>query len=171
MVARITLLAGALMLVTTGAALADGEPYASPIKDKCNEEILKDADWYKQLATLFADQLFFDPRTGVSARPEVELPEHEPGYTSPMRDQCAAELKKDSTWMAELRAHYDGRLSYDFQTRNSRSFTRNKQHVIGAYAAILVILVGFVVTLLLRQRKLQDEIDRLREDVDRAAND
>lgn len=171
MFVRITLLAGALMVAMSGAAIAGGEAYESPIKDACNAEIEKDGAWYRELGLLFANQMFFDPRTGVPALPEVKLPEHEPGYTSPRRAECTEEMKKDNTWMAQLRSHYEGALSYDFQTRNTKVFTKNKQHVMGAYGALLVILVGFIVMMYLRQRKLAVELERLREDVSRAAKE
>jgi len=168
------IVAVAMTVAGGGVARAGGEPYESPLREKCDEEIRKDGDWYRELADLFTNQLFFDPRTGESAPPEAalpRLPEHEAGYTSPMRAECTAEMKKDTIWMAKLRAYFDGRLSYDFQTRNSKVFTKNKQHVIGAYAAILIILVGFLVVMFLRQRKLMAEIERLREDVERAASE
>jgi len=168
---RIVLAIGGIMLTgaVAGGVSASPASYTSPLKNKCNEEIMKDAEWYRQLGHTFADQLLFDPRGTTAARPEVKLPEHEPGYTSPMRAQCTEELKKDGVWMAELRAYYDGMISYDFHRRNANSFVTNKQHVIGAYAVILVFLVGFVVLLFLRQRELVAEIERLRDDVERAA--
>ena len=56
MFVRITLLAGALMVAMSGTAAAGGEPYQSPIKEQCNEEILKDAAWYRELGLMFANQ-------------------------------------------------------------------------------------------------------------------
>jgi hypothetical protein len=161
-----------MVMAAGGAVGAGGTPYESPIKGKCNDEILKDAEWHRELGNLFKNQLFFDPRTGaVAAHPEVKLPEHEAGYTSAMRDECLAEMKKDGVWMAELRAYYDGLLSYAFQESMANSFATNKKHVIGAYAAILIFLIGFVVFMFLRQRQLVAEIDRLREDVEQAASE
>lgn len=165
-----------VMLVSAWTAVAhaqDGDaPYASPIKDKCFEEIEKDAGWYNEFELLFQNQLFFDPRTPAEPRPPGDVPPtHEPDYTSSMRAQCTEEMKRDASFMAQLRSHFDERLSYEFQRQNAGAFTTNKKHVIMAYAAFMMLLVGFLVGMFLRQRKLVAEIERLREDVKRSASE
>jgi len=45
---------------------------------------------------------------------------------------------------------------------DARAMLTNKKHVVMAYAAILILLVGFVVLLYMRQSKLSREIEQLR---------
>ncbi|RMH43877.1 MAG: hypothetical protein D6689_03895 [Deltaproteobacteria bacterium] len=144
---------------------------AADLRARCDAEWQKDEAWYRDLRNLFINQLFFDPRTGAIANPPPALPAFEPGYTSPMRDECTEAMRRDPKWMAELRAHFDGLLSYEFQERNASAAVKNNRHVVAAYAAILVLLVAFVVALFLRQRRLMADIERLREEVRRAADD
>jgi hypothetical protein len=151
------------------APAAPPAPYVSPIRGQCDAEIERDERWYNDLKQLFTNQLFFDARERAEPSPPARLPSHEAGYTSPMRAQCEAEMRLDRKWMAELRAHYDALLSFEFQDRNAGAFATNKQHVLMGYAAFLALLVGFCVALFLRQRSLVGEIQRLREDVERAA--
>ena len=89
-------------------------------------------------------------------------------YRSPMREQCEAEMAKDSLWSGTVRAEI--RREYDdaWQTDNTTRLAKDNQFVIWAYSVLWVILIGFVVIVFLRQKKLVNEIERLRAEVDRA---
>jgi hypothetical protein len=105
------------------------------------------------------------------AAAQAEPGQTPPSYESPMKEQCDQELARDSKWRAQLRAQFEAEDVYDWHARESRQFVTNKQHVVGAYAALLLIVIGFVVSLFIRQRKLMAEIARLRGDVERAAKE
>ncbi|MBT8493609.1 MAG: hypothetical protein KJO07_11165 [Deltaproteobacteria bacterium] len=51
---------------------------------------------------------------------------------------------------------------------DAKAMLTNKKHVVMAYAAILVIMVGFLVMLLLRQNRLAEEIARLQDELEKA---
>lgn len=96
-------------------------------------------------------------------------PKSPPPYQAPadVRAQCDAELAKDATWRAQLEEEF----IYEFHDQQSTVLLNNKRHVVMAYAAIWILTIGFVVITWLRQRRLTDEITRLRAEVDRATKD
>lgn len=101
----------------------------------------------------------------------LALPAAAQPYESPMREECTAELNQDAKWMATLRAQVEDDLAYEWHDRNSSYFATNKKHVLIAYGALWVFVAGFAVYMFLRQRGLVDEIERLRAEVARAAED
>lgn len=128
----------------------------------CNGEIAKDQDWHREL------RLHFDQHMGLET-PEAAKPNQASGSGSPAREKCNALLMSTPKWHARWKAEFEGINAYEFHDRESRYLTTNKQHVFGAYAAFLGLLVVFLVVLFLRQRRLVAEIAQLREDVQRAA--
>jgi CcmD family protein len=86
-------------------------------------------------------------------------------YRSPMREQCAAEIGKDADWRAQLADE----IRYEVHKDEAATLVTNRRHVIYAYAAIWVLVAGFVLSLFLRQRRLVAEIDRLRDEIKRAS--
>lgn len=90
-----------------------------------------------------------------------------PPYESPMRDQCTEELRKDARWRAELRNQLRG----DVHTEDANLMLHNKRHVVIAYAAIWILAVAFLVLMWRRQRTLRNQIEELRQDVERAAKE
>ncbi len=145
--------------------------YNSPKREECTKEIEKDVDWFFALKDRYVDLFYFGAPDEAKAAREHETipPNFQEGYASPMRAECEAELAKDAAWRGSLQSYFGSLLAYEFHSRNAGAFTTNKKHVIMAYAAILVILVIGLVGLFFRQRKLLDDIERLRQDVDRAA--
>lgn len=88
-------------------------------------------------------------------------------YVSEMRDQCIAELQKD----AEIQVACMTQYSNEFHEQDSRQATKNKKHVIMAYAALWGIVAIFVTGLWIRQRKLSAEITRLEFELKKAATE
>ncbi len=88
-------------------------------------------------------------------------------YKSPMRDQCEAELVKDKAWAAELLN--DMRPAVHQEDANI--IARNKKHVVIAYGALWGLTVVFLVLMWLRQRRLLAEMDRLAQQITKAAGE
>ena len=86
-------------------------------------------------------------------------------YQSPMRAECEAELAKDKGWNAELRDS----LRPEVHEAEAALIQRNKKHVVGAYGALWILTVVFLVLLWIRQRKLLAELDTLEKKVAKAA--
>jgi CcmD family protein len=88
-----------------------------------------------------------------------------PPYQSPMRDTCQAELDKDPVWSAALEQRYVG----EFHERESTVAMADQRHVYLAYGALWVLTAGFLALMFLRQRRLAAEIERLEDEVKKAA--
>lgn len=88
-------------------------------------------------------------------------------YRSPMRAQCEPELYKDADWLADVKQ----KLAPEIHEEDARQMLVNRRHVVMAYAALWVIVLGFVVFMWVRQRGLQAEIARLERDISRATKD
>jgi hypothetical protein len=86
-------------------------------------------------------------------------------YQSEMRGISEAELEKDAGWRAEL----ENQLRPAVHADDAAIMLKNKRHVVMAYAALWVLTAAFLVLLWLRQRRLVGEIDRLAEQVKKAA--
>jgi len=86
-------------------------------------------------------------------------------YRSPMRQQCESELVKDKGWNAELRQS----VRPEVHQEDANITMKNKKHVVMAYAGLWGLTVVFVVLLWLRQRRLLAEMDRLAEQIRKAA--
>jgi hypothetical protein len=88
-------------------------------------------------------------------------------YQSPIRDKCDAELAKDLGWKAELR----NEMRPEVHQEDANIIVKNKKHVVMAYAALWGLTVLFVVLLWLRQRRLLAEMDRLAQQIAKAAGE
>jgi hypothetical protein len=88
-------------------------------------------------------------------------------YRSPMRAQCEAELDKDRGWWAELRQS----VRPDVHEEDAKIMLRNKKHVVIAYGALWGLTVLFLVMMWLRQRRLVAEMERLAQQIARAASE
>ena len=105
------------------------------------------------------------------AAPVMAQGEAAPGPARPyradpeLRQQCEAELAKDRGWQADLENQLRPKVHQDDAT----VMLKNKRHVVMAYAALWVLTAAFLVLLWLRQRRLLAEIDRLGEQVKKAA--
>ncbi len=86
-------------------------------------------------------------------------------YKSPMREQCEGELAKDKGWQAELR----NAMRPEVHQEDANIIARNKKHVVMGYGALWGLTVVFVVLLWLRQRRLLAEMDRLAQQIAKAA--
>ncbi|HTE49378.1 MAG TPA: hypothetical protein VK698_00785 [Kofleriaceae bacterium] len=86
-------------------------------------------------------------------------------YRSPMREQCEGELAKDKGWQAELRQS----VRPDVHQEDANITMRNKKHVVMAYGALWGLSVIFLVLMWLRQRRLVAEMDRLAQQIAKAA--
>ena len=95
---------------------------------------------------------------GAAAQPAEQ-------YRSPMREQLEAELAKDKGWQAELR----NAMRPEVHQEDANIMAKNKKHVVMAYGALWGLTVVFVVLLWLRQRRLLAEIDRLAQQISKAA--
>jgi hypothetical protein len=88
-------------------------------------------------------------------------------YQSPQREQCEAELAKDKVWSAELL----NSMRPQVHQEDANIIARNKKHVVMAYGALWGLTVVFVVLLWLRQRRLLAEMDRLAQQIKKAADE
>jgi CcmD family protein len=88
-------------------------------------------------------------------------------YRSAMRSQCEDELEKDADWRADVKL----RIAPEVHAEDAQQMLTNRRHVIMAYAALWVLVAGFVVFMWLRQRGLQAEIERLEREIVQAAKD
>src|SRR5262249_34426679 len=95
------------------------------------------------------------------ASAQSNLPEK---YDSPMRAQCEAELDKDKTWQAELRA----KVRPEVHNEDATQMLNNKKHVVAAYAVIWGLTVIFVVFMWLRQKRLAADILALEKELKEA---
>ena len=86
-------------------------------------------------------------------------------YKSPMREQCEQELAKDPGWQAELR----NSIRPEVHQEDANIMLKNKKHVVMAYGALWGLTVVFLVLLWLRQRRLMAEIERLAQQISKAA--
>ncbi len=85
-------------------------------------------------------------------------------YVSEMRASCAEEMRKDPVIRAECKAQWTSEL----REQDFRQVTKDNKHVVMAYAVIWIIVMLFVVSLWLKQRKLTAEIARLEEELKKA---
>lgn len=86
-------------------------------------------------------------------------------YRAAMREQCERELEKDKAWLAELR----NTMRPQVHQEDANIIAKNKKHVVMAYAALWGLTVVFVVLLWLRQRRLLAEMERLAQQIAKAA--
>ena len=96
--------------------------------------------------------------TGAAAQPAKP-------YQSSMREQCEAELARDKGWLAELQ----NEMRPAVHQADANIIARNKKHVVMAYAALWGLTVVFVVLMWLRQRRLLAEMNRLAQQIAKAA--
>jgi hypothetical protein len=80
----------------------------------------------------------------------------------------AFQIQVKNSFRALIKAEEKDRLRPEIHEEDAKLMVTNKRHVIMAYAAILSILVLFVVILFTRQKKFVAEIASLREDLDSA---
>jgi CcmD family protein len=107
---------------------------------------------------------------GATAAPAAAATATEPAgapYRSAMRSQCEDELAKDADWRADVKL----RLAPEVHAEDAQQMLTNRRHVVLAYAALWILVAGFVVFMWLRQRGLQAEIARLERDIDQATKD
>jgi CcmD family protein len=102
----------------------------------------------------------------ASAQQAVAQPASEP-YQSPMRAQCDEELAKDARW----RAHLEQEMLPILHERESTAIVNNNRHVVMSYAALWLLVVLFVLYMWMRQRRLQEEIERLEHEVAKASEE
>ena len=97
-------------------------------------------------------------------------PEGEP-YRAPeaLKAECNAEIAKDSLWEGTIRANIRRQYEDEWQTENASRLAKDNKFVVWAYAILWVILAGLVAFVFTRQKRLVDEIDRLRGEVKAAA--
>jgi hypothetical protein len=88
-------------------------------------------------------------------------------YRSPMRAKCEQELEKDKGWHAELRQS----VRPDVHQEDANITMRNKKHVVMGYAALWGLTVIFLVLMWLRQRRLMAEMERLTQQIAKAAGE
>ena len=88
-------------------------------------------------------------------------------FTSPIRDQCQADLRKDHTWRAQL----EEELRSKVHQADANLMMTNKKHVVMAYAALWIIVVLFVMFMWIRQGDLKKQIARLEQDIAAAEAD
>lgn len=88
-------------------------------------------------------------------------------YTSPMREQIKQELAKDKVLQAELK----NSLRAEVHQEDATLIAKNKKHVVMAYAALWGLTVVFLVLLWMRQRRLLAEMDRLAQQIAKAASE
>jgi hypothetical protein len=86
-------------------------------------------------------------------------------YRSAMREQCEQELAKDKGWQAELRND----MRPEVHQEDANIMLKNKKHVVMAYAALWALTAGFLVLLWLRQRRLLADMERLGQQINKAA--
>jgi CcmD family protein len=88
-------------------------------------------------------------------------------YRSTMRSQCEDELEKDADWRADVKL----RIAPEVHAEDAQQMLTNRRHVVMSYAALWVLVAGFVVFMWLRQRGLLAEIERLEREIAQAAKD
>jgi hypothetical protein len=88
-------------------------------------------------------------------------------YQSAMRAQCEQELAKDVAWQAELH----NALRPVVHQADATLIAKNHRHVVMAYASLWGLTVIFLVLLWLRQRRLVAEMDRLGQQIAKAASE
>jgi len=88
-------------------------------------------------------------------------------YRSAMRDRCEAEIEKDKDWQAGLRQSCRTAVHQE----DTNILMTNKKHVVMGYAAVWGLTVVFLVLMWLRQRRLVAEMDRLSQQIAKAASE
>jgi CcmD family protein len=88
-------------------------------------------------------------------------------YRSAMRSQCEDEIEKDADWRADIKL----RIAPEVHAEDAQQMLTNRRHVVMAYAALWVLVAGFVVFMWMRQRGLQAEIERLEREIAQAAKE
>lgn len=88
-------------------------------------------------------------------------------FTSPIRQQCEGDLRKDHTWRAQLEQELRNKVHQD----DADLMATNKKHVVMAYAALWIIMVMFVVFMWIRQTDLKKQIASLESDLSAAEDD
>jgi hypothetical protein len=118
------------------------------------------------------------PNTGEPKPPGPAL------GTDALRQRCEAAIRDDAEWRTELKENLARRLfeapqsARDEELRDmvrreaheaeSKRLLRDKQHVVYAYGALWILTALFVLYMFVRQRSLDDEIARLRRELEQA---
>jgi CcmD family protein len=106
------------------------------------------------------------PASPAATPPAAPAAGGEP-YRSAMRSQCEDELEKDADWRADVKL----RIAPEVHAEDAQQMLTNRRHVVMAYAALWVLVAGFVVFMWLRQRGLLAEIERLEREIAQAAKE
>lgn len=99
-----------------------------------------------------------------SDMPSAPAPET---FTSPIRQQCEDDLRKDHTWRAQLEQELRNKVHQD----DADLMATNRKHVVMAYAALWIMMVFFVVFMWIRQTDLKKQISALERDLAAAEED
>lgn len=103
-----------------------------------------------------------EPPPPRDPKKKMEKLETEP---SKYRQFCEDELLKDKEWWFNL----EERLGRNVHKQAAKEITTNNRHVVAAYAAMWLLAVAFVVVLWRRQQRLKLEIERLSNELEKAA--
>lgn len=107
------------------------------------------------------------PATTGAAPQEVSGATGQPAGLHPhiIRAQCEEALRNDAQWRAELKQQ----LAAEVHQQDASLMLTNKKHVVMAYAALWILVAGFVVFMWLKQQGLKAEIARLESEIRDAA--
>jgi hypothetical protein len=142
---------------------------AAVSQDQCIDELRKDKNWKESLK----NQL-----RALVGVPEREEPKG--GYSSPNRAQCTAQMAKNVDFrnkvrakelLPDVRAELRESVRFDDHSRDAKRMLRNKRHVVMAYVVLWALTILFVVMMFLRQRRLNEEIERLRRQMEKAVKE
>jgi len=84
---------------------------------------------------------------------------------------CEDEFRKDKVWQAQWKSVLKKDLKPEVHETESRRFATNNKHVVMAYVAIWLIVVGLFVMMWLRQSKLMEEISRLESELKKVSDE
>lgn len=121
---------------------------------------------HKMLIALFVTCVATAALSAAPAAAQDAAASGEP-YRSAMRSQCEDEIEKDADWRADIKL----RIAPEVHAEDAQQMLANRRHVVMAYAALWVLVAGFVVFMWLRQRGLQAEIARLEREIAQAAKE
>lgn len=134
------------------AASCDGMIDPAELTDACDAKLRDDAEWRVGLGTELGSRIMCAVKTRK-------------GRKANSNDACA-EVKIEP-WLSELAEQ----LNHEVHQQELEAIQQNNRHVILAYSALWIFMIGFVAFMWNRQRQLKNEIDHLQSELAQATED
>ena len=138
------------------APSCDGMIDPARLTDACDAKLRNDAEWRVGLGTELSSRIMCAVKNRKGRKVDTANPDEDP----------CAEVKIEP-WLSEIAEN----LNHEVHQQELESIQQNNRHVIMAYSALWIIMIGFVAFMWTRQKQLRDEIAHLQTELAEATRD